>query len=168
MAVAAALESHGIVRLHRWPVPMRVEPKPHQCQCGAWATADQVVWTGPTGSDFFGVTSSGRAVLVEAKSLQRPRLPLGITKGSGVNRHQLLELIDWHRAGALALIVWECGDNVAVFDPDVFMPQGSRTPPKSLAWEDIPANLKKPTVETLELFAPYLSIRRPTAASVRS
>lgn len=161
MAAAKELESRGVLRLHKWPVPMRVEPRGHQCPtCQAWSTADKVLWCGQTGSDFFGVTSSGRGVVIEAKKIGRPRLPLGVSSGDGIKKHQLLELLDWHRAGALALVIWQRESAIAVFDPDVFMPK-DRMIPKSISWEALPAHLKKGEDTPLEeFFEPFLSVRR--------
>ena len=163
MSAAAVLESHGALRLHRWPVPMRVEPRPRQCQCGQWTTQDTVLWTGHTGSDFFGLTGSGRAVLIEAKMTSRPRLPLG--SSSGMTKQQVLEQLDWHRAGALALLVWAYGDEVAVIDPDVWCPGEI---PKGISWKEIPFGIKKPLDCQLEdLLEPYVSIRELSRAASR-
>lgn len=54
--------------------------------------------------DFFGYTASGRAILIEAKLVDRDSLPIGCSPG--LQPHQWNELQDANRAGALALICW--------------------------------------------------------------
>lgn len=58
-----------------------------------------------TPCDFLGYTSTGRALLIEAKMVVRHRLPVG--KSPGLLAHQWNELCDAHRAGAIPLLVWE-------------------------------------------------------------
>lgn len=54
--------------------------------------------------DFIGYTSAGRAILIEAKLVDRDSLPLACKPG--LLPHQWSELQDANRAGALALICW--------------------------------------------------------------
>lgn len=72
-----------------------------------------MIWKVPeemqqTPCDFFGFTSQGRAILIEAKMVNRPRLPVG--KSPGLLPHQWHALRSAHRAGALSFIIWMMGD----------------------------------------------------------
>lgn len=69
-----------------------------------------------TPCDFFGYDAKGRAILIEAKSVDRPRLPVGCSPG--LLTHQWNELCDAHRAGALALVVWLRIEHVMVMMVD--------------------------------------------------
>lgn len=93
-----------------------------------------------TPCDFFGYTASGRAILIEAKMVTRPRLPIGTS--NGLQPHQWNELCDAHRAGAIALIAWKLGNEVAVIDPAmaIEISKGSR----SIPWVGIPHQFIRP------------------------
>ena len=67
-----------------------------------------------TPCDFFGYEVGGRAILIEAKMVERPALPVG--NSPGLRAHQWNELLDAHRAGALALIAWSRGNVCKVID----------------------------------------------------
>ena len=58
-----------------------------------------------TPCDFFGYTVRGRAILIEAKMVDRTALPISNTS-NGLSLNQWNELADAHRAGAIALICW--------------------------------------------------------------
>lgn len=57
-----------------------------------------------TPCDFIGYTVHGRAILIEAKMVERPSLPINCEPG--LSAHQWNELCDANKAGALALICW--------------------------------------------------------------
>lgn len=86
-----------------------------------------------TPCDFFGYTAIGRAILLEAKMVERESLPIG--SSPGLLPHQWNELCDANRAGALALIAW-CRDyTVAVISVDMAIAlSGGR---KSIPWKAI-------------------------------
>ena len=58
--------------------------------------------------DFVGTWTErgGRALLIEAKSTQHPRLPI-MCKSGGVTIDQVNHLTHWHHSGAAVGIVWE-------------------------------------------------------------
>lgn len=70
-----------------------------------------------TPCDFFGYTAIGRAILIEAKMVERTSLPIG--DSPGLQPHQWNELADANRAGALALICWARGDQCATLSFDL-------------------------------------------------
>lgn len=64
-------------------------------------------------ADYFGYLAGGRAVVMEAKStIERaaslPIIAPGKT-GSGLKAHQLAGLVEAHKAGAAAMVVWRNG-----------------------------------------------------------
>ncbi|MCP4899935.1 MAG: hypothetical protein GY906_23450 [bacterium] len=61
-----------------------------------------------TPCDFFGYTVDGRAIMIEAKMVNRPSLP--IRKSPGLSVHQWNELEDANRANVIALICWARGN----------------------------------------------------------
>lgn len=88
-----------------------------------------------TPCDFFGYTRTGRAILLECKMVNRASgLPVG--NSPGLSPHQWMELEEAHRAGAVSLIAWACGEMVAVFSwPEAREALGER---RSIRWVDVP------------------------------
>lgn len=70
-----------------------------------------------TPCDFFGYTAIGRAILIEAKMVERTALP--ISAEPGLSPHQWCELADANRAGALSLICWARGGVCAALSFDL-------------------------------------------------
>ncbi len=73
-----------------------------------------------TPCDFFGYSRTGRAILIEAKMYSATeRLPIRKegSKGCGIACHQLQELDDAQKAGAISLFVWQYRDAFTIFYP---------------------------------------------------
>lgn len=71
------------------------------------------------GCDFFGFTSRGAHVAIEAKQCgeERNSLPLWKTgEGFGVKVHQMQHLREVAKAGGFGLIVWKRGENFIILD----------------------------------------------------
>lgn len=93
-------------------------------------TKNSAVFGAQSPCDFIGHTTDGRALLIEAKMCQRPSLP--VPNSGGIKGHQWMALRDAHRAGAVALIVWQRGDKISVLPFDVAEKiRGSR---RSIPW----------------------------------
>lgn len=86
-----------------------------------------------TPCDFMGFTSIGRAILIEAKQVERTSLPLG--KKPGLTVLQWNSLNEANRAGALSLICWARGDLCATIDMDIALHLSSGR--LSIPWEKI-------------------------------
>ena len=69
-----------------------------------------------TPCDFFGYTKTGRAILIEAKKVNRPRLPIGTSPGLKI--HQWNELCDANRARAHGILIWQRGKQFKLIYPD--------------------------------------------------
>lgn len=93
-----------------------------------------------TPCDFFGYTVHGRAILIEAKEVNRTALPIG--NDPGLQPHQWNELGDANRAGALALICWARGGVCATITYDIaaFLSKDRR----SIPWEKIEGKFLRP------------------------
>ena len=110
--------------------------------------------------DFFGYTVYGRAILIEAKMVDRESLP--ICSSPGLLPHQWGELSDANRAGALTLICWSRGSTVAVISMDMAIAlSGGR---KSIPWSAISPEYMRPLAIThsLQLLDHWLPL--PTKA----
>lgn len=108
-------------------------------------------------ADFIGHTTTGRVIMVEAKQHKGDRLPL-YSKG-GITPYQWTSLLECHKAGGIALIVWQRGDEVATLDMD--MVQALATDRRSIAWKKIQKSFCHPaTTDTahLTIFEPHLKI----------
>lgn len=86
-----------------------------------------------TPCDFLGFTSSGRAILIEAKMVERTSLP--INDKPGLLPHQWNELCDANRAGALALVCWSRGDVCATISMDMAIALSANR--LSIPWDKI-------------------------------
>ena len=102
------LRWHGVANIWRWPVPMVTTTAVVHCDCGRSVKGTAAAYSARTGCDFFGYTRSGRAVTIEAKSIDRASISLG-GEGSGVKAHQLAALLEAHRCGAISLLLWRRG-----------------------------------------------------------
>lgn len=67
-----------------------------------------------TPCDFFGWTAKGRAIVVEAKQVNRASLPIGTS--NGLAPHQWLALRQAAACGAHSYLVWQRGDVIMVLD----------------------------------------------------
>jgi penicillin-binding protein-related factor A (putative recombinase) len=63
-----------------------------------------------TPCDFFGFTSKGRAIVIEAKQVKRSSLPVGGEPGLLV--HQVRALTQASNCGAISIVVWQHGDDI--------------------------------------------------------
>jgi hypothetical protein len=110
-------------------------------------------------ADFMGHTVGGRAIMVEAKMHCEPRLPIG--SKSGVTPYQWTSLLECHKAMGLALIVWQRGAEIAVFDMDVACELSKKR--RSIPWGKIQKrflhSMESPSVH-LDMFEPYLLIMK--------
>lgn len=93
-----------------------------------------------TPCDFFGYTSSGRAILIEAKKVRATSLKIG--GKPGLAPHQWAELDDANRANAIALIAWQNGAEVAVISMDQAIVWSADR--KSIPWRRITEDYVQP------------------------
>ena len=93
-----------------------------------------------TPCDFFGYTRTGRAILIEAKEVQRSSLPIG--NSPGLATHQWNALCDAGRANCIALICWMREGVIATIDIDmaIELARGRRSVP----WKAIPKKFLHP------------------------
>jgi len=105
--------------------------------------------------DFFGYTRIGRAILIEAKMVNRNSLPIG--KDPGLKPHQWNALRDAGRAGCISLVCWLRKDVLATIDIDMAI-ELSRDR-RSIPWSEIPKRFlhsrPKPS-SCLELLEPFV------------
>jgi hypothetical protein len=97
--------------------------------CRFWKVPEEMQ---QTPCDFFGYTRTGRAILIEAKMAKRNHLPIvkAGKKGTGISHHQLQEMKEADKAGAIAFFVWMNGANVDIIAPREILPYA-----KSVAWK---------------------------------
>ena len=93
-----------------------------------------------TPCDFFGFTAYGRAILIEAKMIERPSLAIG--NDPGLQPHQWNELCDANRAGCLALICWARGNVCATISVDMAIKLSEGR--KSIPWDSIDPKYHRP------------------------
>jgi len=93
-------------------------------------------------ADFYGHTSSGRAIFIECKDIKATSLALG---SRGIKPHQWIALAELHRAGGIGLVVWARGEMVTVLDVDMIksLTRGR----KSISWKAIPGKWKHPLTQ---------------------
>lgn len=93
-------------------------------------------------ADFFGHTSSGRAVFIECKDIKSAALPLG---SRGIKPHQWIALAELHKCGGIGLVIWSRLEHVAIMDVDMIksLTRGR----KSVSWNAIPGEWKHPLTE---------------------
>ena len=86
-----------------------------------------------TPCDFVGYTNIGRAILIEAKMVQRTSLPIS-DNSNGISIHQWNELEAANKAGALALLCWAKNGVCATINFDIAakLAEGRRSIPWSL------------------------------------
>ena len=105
--------------------------------------------------DFFGYTAEGRAILVEAKMVNRPSLPIG--QSPGLLPHQWCELMDANRANCLALICWARGGFCATLTMDMAIDLSAGR--RSIPWKEIEERFLRPMAGPtahLALLGPWL------------
>ncbi|MEE8519500.1 MAG: hypothetical protein V3S98_10290 [Dehalococcoidia bacterium] len=93
-------------------------------------------------ADFFGHTSSGRAIFIECKDIRAPSLALG---SRGVKPHQWIALAELTRSGGIGLVIWAREEMVAILDVDMInsLTRGR----KSISWKAIPGEWKHPLTQ---------------------
>lgn len=86
--------------------------------------------------DFAGVWTErqGRAILIEAKTTEKPTLELGGTHG--LSKAQWDNAMDWQRAGAVVLLLWHHRGEIRVTTPSMAMADCREQNRKSLRWCD--------------------------------
>jgi len=98
-----------------------------------------------TPCDFIGFTVTGRAILIEAKLVNRTALP--ISTAPGLSPHQYIALQEANQAGCLSLLCWARGDVCATisFDMVKALSKGRQSIPwrmipkkylRSMSWDD--------------------------------
>ncbi len=113
-----------------------------------------------TPCDFFGYTSTGRAILIEAKEVQRASLPIGVKPG--LLPHQWNALCDANRANCIALICWMRKGALATIDVDMAIELSKDR--RSIPWKEIPKRFlhTDPRPSTcLELLEPFVRAETP-------
>lgn len=90
-------------------------------------------------ADFFGHTSSGRAIFIECKDIKGTSLALG---SRGIKPHQWIAIAELTRAGGIGLVIWARDEMVAILDVDMIrsLTRGR----KSISWNAIPGEWKHP------------------------
>ncbi len=112
-----------------------------------------------TPCDFFGHTADGRAILIEAKEVNRSSLPIGCDPG--LQPHQWNALCDANRANCIALICWARGPVCATLTMDMAIELSKDR--RSIPWNKIQKRFlhsaESPSVH-LDMFEPYLLIMK--------
>ncbi len=87
-----------------------------------------------TPCDFIGHTVHGRAILIEAKKLNKTSLPIACRPG--LAPHQYVALHEANKADCISLVCWQRGNICATisFDMVIALSEGRQ----SVAWMDIP------------------------------
>lgn len=86
-----------------------------------------------TPCDFFGHTVDGRAILIEAKEVNRTSLPIGAAPG--LRSHQWNALCDANRANCIALICWARAGVCATLTMDMAIELSKER--RSIPWKKI-------------------------------
>lgn len=107
-------------------------------------SSGEAVYGDQSPGDFIGHTSTARAVLIECKDIRAPRLALGTR---GLKPHQHVSLIELHRCGGIALLIWAKEEVVAVLDPDMIRAIVRPSRLKSIPWDAIHGKWKRPMTE---------------------
>lgn len=103
----------------RWVQQVILEENPWLDFAGSWAEA------------------GGRMLVIEAKTTREPRLPLRVAKGaSGLSDEQWRNGIDWQRAGAMVLILWEHRGEIRATTPAMAAHAARELGRKSIRWCD--------------------------------
>lgn len=111
--------------------------------CRFWKVPEEMR---ETPCDFFGYTRTGRAILIEAKMVNRPRLPIGCSPG--LSKNQWNELCDAERAGAIVIVVWERYGCINCMEPKTIRSLANGK--KSVPWNKF--RFMPATTENLESF----------------
>lgn len=118
-----------------------------------------------TPCDFFGYTPGGRAIMIEAKMVERPSLPLGAAPG--LLPHQWTALREANRANCLALIAWQRKGSIAVIDVDMAIELSENR--KSVPWGRIQQQFKHSAADSraaVTILEPYLCVGRVSRSSL--
>jgi hypothetical protein len=111
-------------------------------------------------ADFIGHTRTGRVIMIEAKQHKSDRLQLYCK--SGVTPYQWTSLLECHKAGGIALIVWQRGEEIATFDMDIAIALSKDR--RSIPFRKIQKRFcHSATDDTahLTMFEPYLKVIPP-------
>jgi hypothetical protein len=112
-----------------------------------------------TPCDFYGFTAAGRAILIEAKMVNRPRLPT--YNSPGLSGTQWAALREAARANCIALICWCRHESVATIDCEMAMELCSDS--KSIPWHSIPDKFIHSLNDHMTLLEPYLRVEAPVS-----
>lgn len=146
--VAAALHDHQVARLYKIPNDVRFD-------------GGKTIHGGQTPCDFMGWTITGRAVAIECKMFKGPSLPFKYD--TGLKAHQMLALMECHKAGGIGLLVWQRKLEIAIIDPDQVAHYSKDR--MSIPWKVIPAKFKKSlATDPLQFFWPWLCVAREEAS----
>jgi len=103
-----------------------------------------------TPCDFFGHTTTGIAVFVECKQVNRSALPIGTS--NGIAGHQWIALKQAHQCGCYSFLVWRRGEETALVPFSVCLE--AAVDRKSIAWSDVARLAQRPLqtalIEALE------------------
>lgn len=108
-ATFAAYHRRGMARAVKVDPPTRV--------VGSYR-AREVIFRANPFLDYVGVwkDNGGQMLCVEAKSTQRPRLP--INRDSGLSAAQFKAMGEWKQMGAAVCLLWQCNTEVRLFTYD--------------------------------------------------
>jgi hypothetical protein len=140
-SIARTLHDAQVCRLYKIPNDIKI-------------AGNQLIHGEQVPVDFIGFTVTGRAMLVECKITCKPTLALG--SKSGLRPHQMQALMEAQRAGAIALVVWQFGTDIAVIDADQVLAYS--TGRRSVPFAAIGTRYKKRIVSNpLRFFEPFLA-----------
>lgn len=88
--------------------------------------------------DYGGVwtEAGGRAMQIEAKSTEQPRLPVG--RPGGLTAQQTANLIGWHRRGVACAVLWGHGDETRILTAEE-IESAVDAGAASIRWRHVPA-----------------------------
>ena len=135
--VSQKLAEAQVMRLFKWPVDQIIQERAIRCtSCGAFSNGLSLLHTHRTGCDFFGYTSRGQHVALEAKGIAKPSLRIYCEEGAGVHIHQMLHLEEVARAGGKAVIVWR--NDTGITAMEIRAAIGLAKGRKSIPWTGVP------------------------------
>lgn len=115
IAACAAYYAHrGIAKIHKVDPPCRI--------VGAGFKRKTIYLENPF-VDFIGTWAArgGRTIALEAKSTEKPTLP--VSQDGGVTAKQLAALQDWRDHGAAVGVLWEYGEDIRFVPLDAIRSQ---------------------------------------------
>jgi penicillin-binding protein-related factor A (putative recombinase) len=120
LGISQRLAARQVARLFRWPIDKILQDSSSRCSnCGVGVTTKSLAYVDRGGCDFFGFTSLGAHIAIEAKQCKEDRKSLPLWKDSGdfgVKVHQMMHLREVAKAGGYGLIVWKLGEMVTIID----------------------------------------------------